>query len=165
MWATLESWSQVVQPPDMELMLACAIKLIVGYISILMLHMPKQLALEAPKGENFIPLAPDWAISGGIAFNPSDKFSGGIRYRFLDDRPANEDNSIVAKGYFIMDINANYKLGKHMEFGLAIQNMFNTEWNETQFATLSQLRNETQPVEEIHFTPGNPFFVQSKHSL
>ncbi|MDA0713870.1 MAG: NAD(P)H-binding protein [Bacteroidetes bacterium] len=35
---------------------------------------------------------------------------------------------------------------------------------ETQFATESRLRNETDPVEEIHFTPGTPFFLKGNIS-
>jgi hypothetical protein len=30
-------------------------------------------------------------------------------YRYLKNRPANEDNSIVAKGYAIADFNINYE--------------------------------------------------------
>jgi hypothetical protein len=42
--------------------------------------------------------------------------------------------------------------------------MFNLEWNETQFATESRLQNEAQSVEEIHFTPGTPFFIKGSIS-
>ena len=47
-----------------------------------------------------------------------------------------------------------------MNFGIAVENLFNSAWNETQFATESRLKNETQSVEEIHFTPGTPFFLK-----
>ncbi|HMR89025.1 MAG TPA: hypothetical protein PKD51_12765 [Saprospiraceae bacterium] len=40
----------------------------------------------------------------------------------------------------------------------------NTEWNETQFATESRLKNEVEPVVEIQFTPGTPLFVKGKLS-
>ena len=46
--------------------------------------------------------------------------------------------------------------------GLEINNLLNTEWNETQFATESRLKNESDSVEEIHFTPGAPFFIKGK---
>lgn len=117
-------------------------------------------SIEGSSGNNYIPLAPEYTMSGGISAKGLDKLSGSIRYRFLDDRPANEDNSIVAKGYFVVDMNANYELSKSLTLGVAVQNLFNTSWNETQFATTSQLRNEPQPVNEIHFTPGNPFFIK-----
>jgi hypothetical protein len=61
----------------------------------------------------------------------------------------------------VSDMNINYEM-KHFIFGISIENIFNTEWNETQFATESQLKNETQGVEEIHFTPGTPFFLKAK---
>ncbi|WP_421877134.1 TonB-dependent receptor [Marinoscillum sp.] len=116
-------------------------------------------AMEEPEGNNFIPLAPDFTImSGANVIHPSGVY-GGARLRFVDHRPANEDNSIVAKGYSIIDVNAGYQW-KNLDFSISIQNLFNQEWNETQFATESRLANETEPVEEIHFTPGTPFFAK-----
>lgn len=117
-------------------------------------------SIEDPKGEDYIPLAPAFTTTGGISLQHWKNFSGGIRYRYLDDRPANEDNSIVAKGYFVTDCNLNYTY-KKMVFGVSVQNLFNTEWNETQFATESRLQNELASVEEIHFTPGTPFFIKA----
>ncbi|EMY80272.1 TonB-dependent receptor [Psychroflexus gondwanensis ACAM 44] len=115
---------------------------------------------EEPSGKNYIPLAPDFTFTGGLSVNNLDGFSGGIRLRYLDDRPANEDNSIVAEGYFVTDFNVNYDF-KAISLGLAIENVLDVDWNETQFATESRLRNETRPVEEIHFTPGTPFFIKA----
>jgi outer membrane receptor for Fe3+-dicitrate len=114
---------------------------------------------EDPDGQNYIPLAPDFTLAGGFSVNDLDGFSGGIRYRYIDDRPANEDNSIVAEGYFVTDFNVNYSFNK-VTLGLIVENLFDTDWNETQFATESRLQNEAQSVEEIHFTPGTPFFLK-----
>lgn len=118
-------------------------------------------SIDEAKGQDYIPLAPDFTTTGGISFQKVNGFSGGIRYRYLKNRPANEDNSIVAKGYFISDLNVNYQY-KSMNFGISVENIFDTEWNETQFATESRLQNETQSVEEIHLTPGTPFFLKGK---
>lgn len=79
-----------------------------------------------------------------------------VRYRYMGDRPANEDNSVVAKGYFVTDASINYHRKKY-EIGFFIQNLFNVKWKETQFDTESRLQNEPVPVSEIHFTPGTPF--------
>ncbi|MBJ7881190.1 TonB-dependent receptor [Gelidibacter salicanalis] len=114
---------------------------------------------EDIKGQNYIPLAPDFTMAGGLSLNDWKGFSGGLRYRFVDDRPANEDNTIVAGGYFITDFNANYSFD-NVTIGFAIENLFDVAWNETQFATESRLQNEAQAVEEIHFTPGTPFFIK-----
>ncbi|CAN1512953.1 TonB-hemin, TonB-dependent heme/hemoglobin receptor family protein [Flavobacteriaceae bacterium] len=116
-------------------------------------------SINDPDGQNYIPLAPDFTSTGGLSFQNWKNFSGGLRYRFMKNRPANEDNSIVAKGYFIADFNVNYTY-KNMVFSVSAENIFNSEWNETQFATESRLQNETSSVEEIHFTPGTPFFLK-----
>lgn len=116
---------------------------------------------DAQKGQNYIPLAPDFTSTGGFSVSNFKGFSGGIHYRYLKSRPANEDNSIIAKGYMVSDFNINYEY-KNMSFGISAENIFNTKWNETQFATESRLKNETKSVEEIHFTPGTPFFLKGK---
>ena len=116
-------------------------------------------SLEETAGNDYIPLAPDFTYTGGISMTNHKGFSGGIQMRYLDQRPANEDNSIVARSYFITDININYQW-KQFELGLRVENLFDSEWNETQFATTSRLLNETVPVTEIHFTPGTPFYAK-----
>ena len=118
-------------------------------------------SIDEPKGQDYIPLAPDFTTTGGLSFQKIQGFSGGLRYRYLKSRPANEDNSIVAKGYFVSDFNVNYQY-KSINFGISIENLFDTAWNETQFATESRLQNESESVEEIHFTPGTPFFMKGK---
>ncbi|QWX85551.1 TonB-dependent receptor [Cellulophaga sp. HaHaR_3_176] len=117
-------------------------------------------SIEEENGSDYIPLAPDFTLAGGLNVLDLGRFSGGIKYRYIGDRPANEDNSIVAAGYFVTDMNANYKLSKNLDLGISIENLFDTEWNETQFATESRLQNETASVEEIHFIPGTPFFIK-----
>ena len=115
-------------------------------------------SIAEPEGADYIPLAPALTSSGGI--NVLDhRWSGGIRYRFVADRPANEDNSIVADGYFVLDANVNYQLGP-VTLGIVAENVLDAEWNETQFATESRLQFESAPTEEIHFTPGTPFFLR-----
>lgn len=118
-------------------------------------------SIKDPEGENFIPLAPDLTSSGGLSFRFDSGLSGGIRYRFVDDRPANEDGSITAAGYFVTDANINFEW-KNLGFSLIAENIFDVDWNETQFATESRLAFEQDPVEEIHFTPGTPFFLKAR---
>lgn len=115
-------------------------------------------SVEEEEGNDRIPLAPVYTAVGGLNAIKG-KFKGGIQARFLADRPANEDNSIIAEGYTIVDLNANYDF-KPFSIGFNIENLLNAEWKETQFATESRLRNEVNSVEEIHFTPGAPFFTR-----
>jgi outer membrane receptor protein involved in Fe transport len=121
-------------------------------------------AIGEAKGENYLPLAPLFTSVGGLSLVGNKGFSGSLRYRYMANRPANEDNSIAAKGYFVPDVQLNYTR-KKWELGLNLQNIINTQWKETQFATESRLFNETEPVEEIHFTPGTPFFARLSFTL
>lgn len=113
-------------------------------------------SLADPKGENYIPLAPVWSSTGGVTYNARNGLNGSLRYRYLADRPANEDYSLTAQGYFITDMVLNYTRTKY-DIGLTLNNLLNRRWKETQFATNTRLKGETQPVDEICFTPGTPF--------
>ena len=121
-------------------------------------------ALDESAPENHIPLSAAWTSVGGVTVNHPLGINAGLNYRWIGDRPANEDYSIVAKGYFVMDANLSYTWRKWTG-GIIIQNLLNTKWNETQFATESRLSTEAQSVEEIHFTPGTPFFIKGKVSV
>ncbi len=89
---------------------------------------------------------------------------GGLSYRYMKDRPANEDNSLVAKGYFVTDLTAFYTK-KKFEFGIEIQNLFNTKWREEQFEVVSRMKNESAPVADINFTAGTPFFAKLEFAI
>ena len=102
--------------------------------------------------------------AGGLSLQMPNGLNGSLRYRYIANRPANEDNSIVAKGYFVSDMQLNYTKSRY-SVGLSVQNLFNTKWKETQFATESRLKNEAEPMEEIHFTPGTPFFAKLSVTL
>jgi hypothetical protein len=128
------------------------------------LNLTRARAIGVPKSEAYIPLAPALTSSGGITAKDKNGFSAGIRYRLLADRPANEDNSLTAEGYLLMDANLQYQFRK-ITLSLAIENIWNAEWNEAQFETTSRLRNEPEGVTEIHFTPGTPRFLKVGVSL
>ena len=116
-------------------------------------------AVGVAKGENYLPLAPIFTSIGGLSLYNKTGFNGSLRYRYMGNRPANEDYSVVAKGYFVTDLQAHYAQKKY-NIGLSIYNLFNQKWKETQFNTESRLKNEPDSVEEIHFTAGSPFFAK-----
>jgi len=114
--------------------------------------------------EDYVPLAPTFTSIGGLSFRFPKGLNGSIRYRYMGDRAANEDNSVVAYGYFITDAVLKYTHAK-FEISLSAENLFNTDWEEAQFDTESRLYNESDPVSEIHFTPGTPFFFKTAISF
>jgi hypothetical protein len=109
--------------------------------------------VNEPKGQDYIPLAPVWSATGGIMYKTQYGFNGGFRFRYLSDRPAIEDYSLTARGYFVTDAVLNYSKPRY-EIGLKINNIFNTKWKETQFATETRLQNEANSITEVCFTPG-----------
>jgi outer membrane receptor protein involved in Fe transport len=111
------------------------------------------------EGGAYIPLAPTLTSTGGVSYRPSEKLKGSVRYRYLGPRPANEDYSLSAAGYLLADATVGYTL-KRMELKLTAENLFNRAWKEAQFETESRLAGESQPVTEIHFTPGSPFALR-----
>jgi outer membrane receptor protein involved in Fe transport len=115
--------------------------------------------INEPADANYIPLAPRITSQGGVNFLHPAGFEAALRYRYLGDRPANEDNSVVALGHFLNNIILAYKFNGFRIF-TQLENLFNITWNEAQFDTESRLFFETAAVSELHFTPGNPINVQ-----
>ena len=77
------------------------------------------------------------------------------------DAIANPADGLVIYNTDLKSLNYfNGTIWKKLDFGVSIENLFNVEWNETQFATESRLFDEHESVEEIHFTPGTPFFIK-----
>ncbi|HUF34856.1 MAG TPA: TonB-dependent receptor [Gemmatimonadales bacterium] len=79
--------------------------------------------------------------------------SGGLRYRHIGSRPANEDGSVQARRSTVVELFGRWSLSR-LGLLLAVDNLFDVEWNEAQFATTSRLRDEASPRTELHFTPG-----------
>ncbi len=119
---------------------------------------------DLPEGQNYIALAPTLTSVAGITVKQAKGFSGSLRYRAIDARPANGDNSVVAKGYFLFDAVASYRV-KNYQFGITVENVLNVVWNEAQFDTLTRLKGEpVAGVDELCFTPGAPRLIKGSIS-
>ena len=116
---------------------------------------------DARKGGDYLPLAVPFYGTAGLYLRLPGGFSGGWNIRHMRDRPANADNSLVAQGYLLNDLTANYAT-RRWEIGLEVQNVFNARWKDAQYEVGSRLRNEVQPVDDISFTPGMPIFARAK---
>ena len=121
-------------------------------------------AIDKPAGQNYIPLAPILTSIGGVTFKASKHLTTGLRYRFMADRPANDDYTLVARGYTVWDVVMNY-MRKNYELGIQVQNLLNVNWREAQFATETRLRTrngmlEPTSVTDVCYTPGTPLFIK-----
>jgi len=113
------------------------------------------------RGNDYVDLAPTLTSTGGISVTLNNGFSANLRYRYMHDRPANQDNSIVAAGYFVNDLVLAYQK-KAFGFNVQIQNLFNVRWNEAMFAETTRLKNEPSAgIDQLTFTPGTPFYLKA----
>ena len=114
-----------------------------------------------------IPLAPTLLMDGGLTAQFLDGFSGALRFRYLDDRPANEARTFTARGYLLLDVILRYRW-RNIEASVQVLNLANVNWRQTQFDTNSCVRREVdvdprcpadgtgEGVEDINFVPGYP---------
>jgi hypothetical protein len=114
--------------------------------------------------EKYIPLAPTFSSVGGLTFRAANGFNGAIRYRYLTDRAANPNKTVIADGYFLTDATFGFSKSK-FAIDVAVENIFDVVWKEAQFDTESRLKDEPEPISEIHFTPGTPLFIKAKLSF
>jgi hypothetical protein len=115
-------------------------------------------------------------MNGGFTAEFAAGFSAALRGRYLGDRPAIEDRSLTARGYFLLDLLGKYRW-RNVEASLGFLNLADTDWREAQFADTSCLVGEIgndpaclaqpgkqgshdDPADDIHFTPGNPLTVR-----
>jgi hypothetical protein len=120
--------------------------------------------IDSLKGRDYVPLAPTFTSTAALDFRLKNGINGGISYRYLQNRAANSDYSLTARGYFITDLTINYTQ-KRYEIGIAIENLFNRQWDESQFEYVSQLKGEAAPVDQVSYTPGVPFFAKLKMTV
>ncbi|MBB6501057.1 TonB-dependent receptor [Pedobacter cryoconitis] len=114
-----------------------------------------------PVGNNYVELAPTFTSTGGIGVQLKNGLSANLRYRYMHNRPATQDNSIVANGYFVNDLLLGYEK-KSWAFNIQVQNLFDVNWNEAMFAETTRLHGEPSAgVEQLTFTPGTPFYIKA----
>lgn len=114
---------------------------------------------DAPDSANRIPFAPQFTSTGGLSYQAAKGFSGSLRYRYMGNRAAIEDNSSKAQSYTLFDMVVQYSF-KNWDLGLSAENLLNVKWREGQFYDESQLKGETAPVMDFHYTPGTPFLLK-----
>lgn len=150
--------------------------------SDLSLTLSRARFVTAPAGERNVPLAPTRVLSASLtAAHPLGIF-GKLGLTHVGDRPASTDGFFTAEGFTRLDLTTGYRHSR-FEVAVAVENLTNIEWRESQFAFASRLREETTPgactgrsrpllaqgafagCEDIHFTPGTPLAVRGSASL
>ncbi|HET9575309.1 MAG TPA: TonB-dependent receptor plug domain-containing protein [Nitrospira sp.] len=111
-----------------------------------------------------IPLAPELTAYGALLLKWPEGLVSQLQATYLGVRSLTEDRSFKSPSWLTVDLTERYQLPVKLPYGRMeafafVQNLFNTKWEQATFAFASQLRNETQPVTDIHFVPGNPRMV------
>jgi hypothetical protein len=116
--------------------------------------------LDVPVGEDFVPGALNRVISAGIAVNPPSGVSAGpfasLRLRHFGPRPLIEDNSVESKSTSIVNGALGYKFSDRIRLTLDAFNIFDAEVSDIDYFFESRLRDEPEPVEDIHFHAAIP---------
>jgi hypothetical protein len=106
---------------------------------------------------NALALAPKVMGSGGVVAHRGRSFVA-LRGRGIGSRPANDDNTLTAQGYFLLDLVAGAHVD-HWDFGITAINLLNTAWREAQFADDIAVTPTSPVVQQVDFTPGAPISV------
>jgi outer membrane receptor protein involved in Fe transport len=136
-----------------------------------------------------VALAPRYTWAGGLSARHPSGLRGGFRLYGVGDRPATQDDFIVAEGFTVVDLHFGYQ-HRRFDVGLDIENLFDQTYKAAQFATTSRLRSEPSTnapappgtcgngsrlatsthgnfagCEDNHFTPGYPFTARIMTTL
>jgi hypothetical protein len=116
--------------------------------------------VDVPEGEDFVPGALNRVISAGIGVNPPAGVSrgpfGGLRLRHFGPRPLIEDNSVESRQTSIVNGEIGYKLSERVRLTLEGFNLFDAEVSDIDYFFESRLRDEPEPVEDLHFHAAIP---------
>lgn len=88
-----------------------------------------------------VALAPRQTWAGGLSAQHPSGIRGGLRFYGVGDRPATQDEFIVAEGFTVFDLHLGYR-HRRFDVALDVENLFNTTYKSAQFATTSRVRSE-----------------------
>src|SRR5262249_44264005 len=80
-------------------------------------------------------LAPRFTLSGGLGVQHPKQLRGGIRFLWIGERPATEDEFLKAEPTYLLDLFAAYRW-KRIEFSLVLENVLDRDYKAAQFATV-----------------------------
>jgi hypothetical protein len=112
-----------------------------------------------PAGEAFVPGALNRVISAGVALTAPPAGAGlfaGVRLRHFGPRPLIEDNSVESRATSIVNGEVGYKLSDGVRLIAEGFNLFDAKVSDIDYFFASRLRDEPEPVEDIHFHAAIP---------
>ncbi|HMY76555.1 MAG TPA: TonB-dependent receptor, partial [Blastocatellia bacterium] len=108
----------------------------------------------------YVDRAPHFVSNAALTLADWRGFSGSLRYRHIGNyRLDGEDASIRAAGFDVVDFSINKQLRRRVTLNLAVDNLTNKRYFETQNFFESRLAPGSPAASRIHATPGYPITV------
>ena len=109
------------------------------------------------KSNERISNGPIFLMTNGIGWNHSFGFRGMLRGRYMAARELDQHD--WAPPYYVADLVTGYD-AKHWGVELALDNLFNTAWEDAVFSYQTRPEKNGDIHNGIHWTPGTPFFAR-----
>jgi len=99
-------------------------------------------------------------ISAGVSVNPPAGIArgpfGSVRLRHFGPRPLLEDNSVKSKSTTILNGELGYQFSNRVRLTAEGFNLFDAQVSDIDYFFESRLRDEPEPVEDLHFHAAIP---------
>jgi outer membrane receptor protein involved in Fe transport len=118
---------------------------------------------DDPAG-NRIPGAIERTASAGVTYNRG-AWSGGLRLRYLGPRPLVEDAAVRSGSSLLASLRAGYRFTPSVKVALDVLNLFDRKVSDIDYFYESRLRDEAQPVADIHSHPAEPRTIRASLTL
>jgi hypothetical protein len=119
---------------------------------------------DVPADEAFVPGALNRVVSAGIGVNPPAGVAAGpfgsVRLRHFGPRALLEDNSVKSSQTSLVNGEIGYKVSERVRIAAEGFNLLNAKVSDIDYFFESQLRDEPEPVEDIHFHAAIPRSVR-----
>jgi outer membrane receptor protein involved in Fe transport len=108
----------------------------------------------------YVDSAPHSVANSGLTLSAFHGFNGSLRYRHISSyRLDGLDPSIQARGFDVMDLSVSKEVRRGVELNLAVDNLNNKRYWETQNYFESRVTPVDPIVSRVHGTPGYPVGV------
>ncbi len=120
--------------------------------------------VDDPTGANYVPEAVGDVISAGLSVRIPKGFQWGMRVRYFGPRYLVEDGSEQSQPTLLVNATAEYTQGDaSLEF--AVFNLFNAQDDDITYYYATQLKGESEPVNDYMFHPVEPFSLRTTLKL
>ncbi|KQV86677.1 TonB-denpendent receptor [Massilia sp. Root351] len=107
----------------------------------------------AAAGAAYLPGAVEGVAQLALTLDKLGPWSGALRLRYFGPRPLTEDNSVRSRASQTLNGRIGYKFAGGLQLELEGFNLAKRRVSAIDYYYASQLKGETQPVDDVHFHP------------